>query len=94
MVVRWTGKDPHEHNSIRLDRYDLRHCRVGFLVPDNDMFPWAQEQISNDVLHAGVGVAVTVSVVVVDPKVPLHFCHRVRLRLSAERAVATSWQER
>lgn len=78
MVVRWTRKDPHEHDSIGLHRYHLGHCRVRFLVPDDYVCPRAEEQVSNDILHARVGVTVHVLVVIVDPQVPLHCSHRVR----------------
>ncbi len=39
MVVRWTSKAPHEHDPIRLHRYDLGHCRGGFFIPDDDVYP-------------------------------------------------------
>jgi hypothetical protein len=67
-----TREHAHEHYAVLLDGHDLSDCWIRFLVPDNEVGTWFQEDAGRGVTPVGVREALLVGAVIVDPQIPSH----------------------
>ncbi|MBA3302643.1 MAG: hypothetical protein H0U26_02080 [Acidimicrobiia bacterium] len=70
MLAHWAGEHSQQDHAIVLDRDDLRHGGVGFLVADDHEHPGGRIDTRLRVSGVGRDQTAFVPTVVVDPQVP------------------------